>query len=141
MLRSASRGAREEDHAFGVARYLGERANHDRLSMPIGMRKRDGRPQPGVELAAELRHQPRLILRKLDIPLRDDNLAMTRFHPKKAHRQSMPDADRAPNYFWAAALTRLRPAGLLAALLACFLPLLFLAGTTAGTFGHFVPVW
>ena len=63
--------------------------------MAISVRKGDGRPQSGVQLVAEFRHQPGLILGKLDIPLRDENLAMTRFHPKKAHRQSMPDTSRA----------------------------------------------
>jgi hypothetical protein len=38
-------------------------------------------------------------LRKLDITFRDENLAMTRFHPQEAHWPIMPDACRAPGYF------------------------------------------
>jgi hypothetical protein len=47
---------------------------------------------------AEFRHQPLLILRQLDFPLCDENLAVTRFHPKKTHRQIMPDGGRTPAY-------------------------------------------
>src|SRR5579875_1573994 len=92
---SAARGAREEDHALSVTRNLGEGANHHRLTVAVLVRQRDGGPQSFVQLAAELRHQPLLILRKLDISLRNENLAMTRFHTKKAHRQIMPDRWRA----------------------------------------------
>ena len=69
--------------------------DHHGLTMAVSVRERDRGPQSGVQLVTELRHQPRLILGKLDIPFRDENLAMTRFHPKKAHRQSMPEAGRA----------------------------------------------
>lgn len=105
--------------------------------MTVRMRERNGGPQPRVQLVAEFRHQPRLILRKLYIPLRDDNLAVTRFHPKKAHRQSMPDAGRgsqSAGYFRTAAVARLR------ALAAFFFAVFFVfgSGTTLGTFGQFV---
>ncbi len=76
----------EEDHALRVTRNLCEGAHHHRLTAAVRLRQRDRRPQTSVELVAELRHQPPLILRKLDVPFRDENLAMTRFHPQKAHR-------------------------------------------------------
>src|ERR1700691_3940813 len=123
---SAPGGAGEEDHALGVAGHLVERAHHHRLAPAVGLRHRDRCPQTGVELAAKFRHQPPLILRKLDIPFRDESLAVTRFHPQKTHRQIMPDGRRAPLYlvvFEAARLTT-------------FAFFFFRSGTTRATFGH-----
>jgi len=88
--------------------HLGERAHHYRLAPAVGLGHRDRGPQASVELVAKFRHQPPLILRKLDVPFRDENLAVTRFHPQKTHRRIMPDGGRASLYlvvFEAALLT------------------------------------
>src|SRR3954471_24793135 len=93
-LLPAARGAREEDHPVGGARDLLERAHH--LGLPaaaLGLH-RDRGPHPLLELAAELRDEPLLVLAHLDVALGDQLLSIARAHPQELHCRIMSRGTR-----------------------------------------------
>src|SRR6185437_9559557 len=69
----AARGAREEDHAFRIARHLVEAP--DELRLPPAIRRDDGhrRPHPELQLLAERLDQVQLLGGDLDIALGDQD--------------------------------------------------------------------
>src|SRR5438477_9768608 len=86
----ATRGAREEDHALGGARYLLEGAHHLRLP-PAGLRDHRHRgPHAVLQLAPELLHQPLLVLGDLDVALGEHLLTVARTHAEELHDPIMP---------------------------------------------------
>ena len=85
--RSASRGISEKSRTM-VA------------SCRVPSAGRDGGPHPEVELAAELLDQALLVLGHLGIALRQQHVAVARFHPDELHRldyaSGLRAADRLP---------------------------------------------
>src|SRR5580700_297559 len=65
----AAGGAREEDHALGVARNLVEGAHQFGLPPAVGGDDRNRGPHPEIELGTERRDQLLLLLEDLDITL------------------------------------------------------------------------
>src|SRR3954471_19205056 len=90
----SARGAREEDDSAGLARDLLELAHH--LGLPpaaLGLH-RDRGPHPLLELAAELRDEPLLVLAHLDVALGDQLLSIARAHPQELHCRIMSRGTR-----------------------------------------------
>src|SRR2546421_7092671 len=85
----AARRAGEEDHPVGVSGDVLERPDHARLALAVRARQRHGGPETGIQLAPELLDQSLLVLGHARIALRDQYLAMSRFHSQKAHAQIM----------------------------------------------------
>src|ERR671937_47208 len=81
----AAGGAREEDHAVGVAGNVLEGPGDLRLApaAPVGGRHR--RPHSLVQLAAELLDERLLLLGDVDIALGDQHLAVPRLHAQEPH--------------------------------------------------------
>src|SRR4029077_18066205 len=81
---AAAGGPREEDHALGVARHLGEAARQ--LGGPLcPAAQRHRGPHAGVELVAELLDQTLLVLAHLDVALGDQHLAVPGLHAQELH--------------------------------------------------------
>src|SRR5829696_1748982 len=84
-LTSAAGGAREEDDAIGGAWDVLERTDHLGLAAARLGLHRDRGPHPLVELAAELRDEPLLVLGQLDVALGDQLLAVAGAHAQELH--------------------------------------------------------
>src|SRR5262245_48447481 len=81
----AARCAREEDDPVGCARDVLERADHLGLTAAGLGGQRNRRPHAQLELAAELLHQPLLVLSDLDVALGDQLFAVPRAHAQEPH--------------------------------------------------------
>ena len=77
--------AREEDHALGVARDVGEVAHHPRLAPAARGRRRHRRPHAELELAPELLDEPLLVLAHARIALGEQDLAVPGLHAQEPH--------------------------------------------------------
>ena len=96
----AAGGAREEDHALGVAWHLGEALDELGLAAAAGDARRHGGPHAGVELAAERLDQLPLLLGHRNVALGEHDLAMTGLHTQKLHRHSIMANRRARFAAW-----------------------------------------
>src|SRR5918998_6234945 len=76
----AARRAREEDHARRIPRNLVEARHHLRLATAACRRVRDRRPHPRLELGTEGLDEILVLLGNLDVPLCDEDLAVTGLH-------------------------------------------------------------
>src|SRR3954454_14720300 len=86
-------GAGEEDHTVGLTRDLLEGADELGLTAPRLALHRNRRPHPLLELSADPREQPLLVLADPDVPLGDQLLAVAGTHAQELHPPIMSRAE------------------------------------------------